>query len=72
MSRLKYFFKCFELFAKWCKYQEFVLIEFTLFQHFKEDALYIFFIQIFKFVFSLSFNIYNWVEWLRAEEGIPF
>ena len=71
MAEMKNFLKHFEFSAKWYKHQEWALIEIALFQHFKGDALYIFFIQIFKFVVSLNFNIYDYTEYQRACEGIP-
>ena len=60
------FFKSFEIFLKWCKNQEFVLIEFVLFQHFKGDMLYIVYIQILKLVFSIGFNV-NYYKRIERE-----
>lgn len=54
----------------WFKYED-PRLEISLFHLIKDDAIYFIYIQLYKLVFSVSFNTYEYREWTRAEHGIP-
>lgn len=50
--------KLWNIYLKWCEHEN-PRIEVSLFHYFKGDAFYFIYIQLYKLVFSVSFNIYE-------------